>query len=373
VSLRSFRAPDEAAAEERAWRIVRTAFAGREPLPAPRRRARPLLVAAAVAALVAGALSSQGEAVLRSVREALGVERAQPALFALPTGGRILVTSDSGPWIVQADGEKRLLAGWRQASWSPGGHFVVVARSNELATLDPRGRVRWTLSRPRVALPRWGGGPVDTRIAYLTGSRLHVVAGDGTGDVAAGTRPAAARVGPAWWHGKRHVLAYADTRGRIVAYDAGSGAVLWRARAGAEPRALEWARDGHLLVRTAAGLELRGQAGQRIWRSAISGVAAASFSPDGRRIAVLRDRELLVLDARHPGATRRVFAGAGPFAGMTWSPDGKWLLVTWPSADQWLFVRVAGQRRIVAVSNVTRQFGGGAFPSLAGWCCSSAH
>ena len=47
--------------------------------------------------------------------------------------------------------------------------------------------------------------------------------------------------------------------------------------------------------------------------------------------------------------------------------DGRWLLLTWPTADQWVFVRVTGGRRIVAVSGITRQLGARA--SVAGWCC----
>ena len=70
-------------------------------------------------------------------------------------------------------------------------------------------------------------------------------------------------------------------------------------------------------------------------------------------------------------AGRVIFRGTGSFGDLAWSPDGRWLLVTWPTADQWVFVRVTGPRRIVAVSNVTRQFGGGAFPRIAGWCCSA--
>ena len=49
------------------------------------------------------------------------------------------------------------------------------------------------------------------------------------------------------------------------------------------------------------------------------------------------------------------------------SPDGRWLLVTWPAADQWVFVRVTARTQILAVSGITRQFGGGSFPLVAGW------
>ena len=95
------------------------------------------LAVAVVVAALAAVLSSPGRAVLDEVREAVGVERAQPALFSLPAPGRLLVASDAGVWVVQEDGSKRLLGPYREASWSPFGRFVVAARENELAALEP--------------------------------------------------------------------------------------------------------------------------------------------------------------------------------------------------------------------------------------------
>ena len=65
---------------------------------------------------------------------------------------------------------------------------------------------------------------------------------------------------------------------------------------------------------------------------------------------------------------RVIFSTAGELRGLTWSPDGRWLLSGLPEADQWVFVRVSGGHRIAAVSNVSSRFEG--FPRLAGWCCS---
>ena len=42
--------------------------------------------------------------------------------------------------------------------------------------------MRWSLARPDVRFPRWGGTKTDTRIAYLSGGQLRVVGGDGKGD-----------------------------------------------------------------------------------------------------------------------------------------------------------------------------------------------
>ncbi len=55
--------------------------------------------------------------------------------------------------------------------------------------------------------------------------------------------------------------------------------------------------------------------------------------------------------------------------------DGKWLLLGWESADQWLFIRSADVDRVLSVPNVSAQFEGGGqdevgFPHVAGWCCS---
>ena len=145
-------------------------------------------------------------AVVDRVREVVGVRRAAPALFTLPGGGRLLVGSDAGVWVVDQDGSKRLLAGYREASWSPFGRFVVATKRNELAALEPDGDVRWTIARPGVRFARWGGTATDTRIAYLSSHELRVVAGDGTDDHRVARR--VADVSPVWRTGAAHVLTY---------------------------------------------------------------------------------------------------------------------------------------------------------------------
>lgn len=342
---------------------MRRAYEERVPT---RRRTAPstkVLVAIAIlAVLVAGIASSPGRALLDSVREAVGVEHAQPALFSLPASGRLLVVSDDGPWIVQPDGSKRRLGDWREASWSPFGRFVIASRANELAALDAQGDVRWSLARPNVRFPSWGGSRTDTRVAYLTGGRLHVVAGDGTQDVDAG---AAAPVAPAWRPGARHVVAYVDPSGRVNVRDTDAGSLVWRSAPQAAPRLLAWSRDGRRLVLvTRARVVTLGAGGKLIAARPVPGVVAVAPAPHGTAVAVARARDVLVLDG---GRTTRVFAGGGPFGGVAWSPDGAWLVVSWPQADQWVFVRVRGPHRIRAVSNVGQQFDG--FPRLGAWCC----
>lgn len=76
-----------------------------------------------------------------------------------------------------------------------------------------------------------------------------------------------------------------------------------------------------------------------------------SLSPDGRMLALVRGgdaNDVVLANLESPGARlRRLFSGAGVRA-LVWSPDGRWLLVSWPAADQWVFVRVAGRPRIAA-------------------------
>lgn len=357
--------PGEADAAGRAWPVVAAAFDAREPVPQARRRA-PLFAAIGLAAAVAAGVTSPGRAVLGQIRATVGVEQAQPALFSLPAPGRVLAVSRSSAWVVQRDGSTRLLGPYSDAAWSPFGRFVAATTPLQLAALEPDGGKRWSLARPDVRLPSWGGTKTDTRIAYLTGSRLHVVAGDGTGDVDAGGLPAAARVRPEWRPGSGRVLAYADTRGRVTVY-AVEGSVLFRTGRLAGVRALAWSRRGSLLAATRDGLETYGQRGQRLARRVLPGIRDAAYSPDGRTLAVVRAGEVLLLDARKLRTLGRVFAGRGPFAGASWSPDGRWLLVSWPAADQWVFVQVVGPRRVVAVSNIAVQFDG--FPRVEGWCC----
>jgi hypothetical protein len=107
-------------------------------------------------------------------------------------------------------------------------------------------------------------------------------------------------------------------------------------------------------------------------------ITAGALSPDGHTLAfVLGGASSAVvvenLGAFHP-VERRVLAGSG-LGQLAWSPHGRWLLVSWPAANQWVFVRVMGRPRISAVSRIVQQFSAGVstwFPQLEGWCCSAA-
>lgn len=364
-------------ARERTLDVLRQAYSERERVSWPRRHARGLALAAAALAVAGAVASPPGRAVVDHVRKSIGVERSRPALFSLPAPGRLLVTSSAGSWVVSSDGSKRLLGPYREASWSPFGRFVVAARPNELAAVDPRGHVRWTLDRPAARLPRWGGTPTDTRIAYVSRRQLRVVAGDGTGDRLLGRD--AAPVAPAWRPGGGFVLAFVRA-GRVVVLDTATGRRLWQHRVGVV-LSLAWSgRGDRLLVRGSRSLLVLDAAGHSRFAlapsQAVAPIEAAALSPDGRALAFAQRAdgrsELRVISTLAPGAAeaRRVFSGQGTFTGLEWSPNGRWLLVAWPEADQWLFLRSAGIRAVRGVSQVSAQFEG-SFPVLEGWCCAA--
>jgi len=270
-----FRAPHEREAEERAWAVVGRAYARREPVAWPRRHWQPLVAAAVVAAIVAAALSPPGRSVVHSLRKAVGVQRAEPALFSLPTRGELLVTSRKGAWLVHQDGSKRLLGRYRDVTFSPHGLFIAGTRANQLVALDPQGNVRWTLARPSPRYPAWTGSRTDTRITYLSRGRPRMVAGDGTGDHAVPGR-------------------------RVPTPE------------------------------------------------------TATIHRQGAQSEVLAGR-------------RTVFRGTGVFDNVLVSPDHRWLLISWPTANQWVFVRLR-PRRIVGVARIAQQFGRNA--KLQAWCCA---
>jgi hypothetical protein len=106
------------------------------------------------------------------------------------------------------------------------------------------------------------------------------------------------------------------------------------------------------------------------WVSTLSGkLLAAAFEPQTHELAVqarfAHRSEVKLVDVDRPGHARLLFAGPGVFGDMAWSPDGKWLLVNWPSANQWVFLHGS---RVRAVGNVESQFG--QMLQLANaWCC----
>ncbi len=112
-------------------------------------------------------------------------------------------------------------------------------------------------------------------------------------------------------------------------------------------------------------------------------VGDAALSPDGRTVAlILGGDEVVVARTGSPHSPfRQLLAGTG-LRDVSWSPNGQWVLVGWPAADQWVFVHAVGQPRVAAVSRIAEQFSASAgvassagrsaahFPQLEGWCCT---
>ena len=369
-------APGEQEAGERSWELLRRAY--EERLPAPRERKwRPFVAIAVGVVIVAAALSPPGLAVWSSLRHAVrGAQNTKAALFSLPAPrSRLLVDSAEGAWVVQSDGSKRLLDGYRDASWSPHGLYLAAIHGDELRALEPNGDVHWSIGRAGLAAPRWSSrGNGDERVAYLAGSTLRVVGGDGRGD-----RSLARRVSPVVpaWRPRTHILAYVDGVGGLVVRSADTGATRWQTTLRQAPRALEWSDDGrYLLARGASSVTVLGAAGTPRLTPIGPGAAPivdAAFQPRTDAVAFIQHAGNRSVVWFYPRLTqdgtsaRRVISVAGVFDSVDWSPDARWLLLSWRSADEWLFIRSAAVRKVVPVAAIADNFGPSAMP--AGWCC----
>jgi hypothetical protein len=375
-AVRKFRAPDESGAEQRAWRVVQAAYLEREPVPSRARPRARLAIVPVLAVIAAGAvLSPAGATVGRFITRALGVRHAAPMLSSLPTPGRILLSGPAGTWTAAADGSIRRLGDWTQASWSPRGLYVAVASGDRLAAVDPRGNVHWAISRPDVSDPRWFS-PSGYRVAYLSAGTLRVIAGDGTGDRLLARNVAS--VAPAWRPGYSFQLAYVTADNRLVVRDGDTQQLIWTRRLQARPRELLWSGDGRRLVVVGshALLTYTGDGRRHATLHLPGGTAGdAALSPDGKLVAVvLGGRQLVAVEAGSPNSPVRQLLAVAGLRDVDFSPNGRWLVVELPAADQWVFVRALGAPRVAAVARIAQQFSSGqatkAFPRLEGWCCT---
>ncbi len=380
-------APEDDGARERSRRVVRAAFAGQHAVRARRRRWPAVVVVLALLPVAVGgaaAATTPDRGVGQWVREVFGAGKrdTRPALASVPGGGRLLVTGPGGVWVVSGDGRKRRLGAYDGASWSPRGLFVIAWRGRELTALDPGGRVRWSLpGTGAVASARWG--PVDGfRVAYVAGDEVRIVNGDGSADHRYGA--ARRRVAPAWRPDNTHVLAYVDGRDRVSVVAVDSRQRQWRSPPMPGVAELAWSPGGRRLLAVGRReVVLFDGSGRRLAsRPVPAGVSVrdAHWAPSGEEIALVRRRagrsEVVLLDAAHGLRARVPFKGPGKFGALAWSPSGGRLLVGWPEADQWLFLRPRGGGRLSAVANIARQFEPGAddpaFPRAVEWCCRSA-
>jgi hypothetical protein len=381
--LRTYQAPDEAAATARSWRVVAAAFAERVPV---RRRPRPLirvalvtgLLAVALAALLTPAGAEVGEWIEQRI--GLGPEETQPTLRGFPGGGRLLAVSDSGAWVVNPGGGMRRLGDYSEVDWSPRGLFAVGTRGRRITAMEPDGEPRWSFSRPGLlGNAAWAGGD-GFRVAYLErrGESVSLRVVDGRGEFDHLVARRAARVTPAWRPGRGYVITYATAAGGLRTVDADSGRLLWRGRDGA-PIQLAWTRDGRRLAAlTRDALLVYARDGRLLRRRDLppgTRALAVAPQPGGRRAALSFSRRgvsrvvSLRLDAA-AGHVVPMFTGSGTMRELAWSPNGRRLLVGWPEANQWLLLGAGRPRAFAGMSRQLDPGGTGAgFPRLAGWCC----
>ncbi len=112
-------------------------------------------------------------------------------------------------------------------------------------------------------------------------------------------------------------------------------------------------------------------------------MTGSALDAAGRRLAVAarqaerRASELLLYRLDRDARPSRLFAGPGSIEGLTWSIDGRVLVLGLPEADQWLLLRPRARGRLQEVSGIRRRFAGGSraaarpiapFPRPAGWC-----
>lgn len=211
--LRETPVPGETEAAQRGLRVVNEAFAEHKP---PRPAVLPrLAVAFALVTLLAALMLSPAGAKVRGWIDDVftaGVRNAEPALTQLPGGGRLLVHSADGAWVVHGDGSRRLLGRFAEATWSPRGLFVAVTSGRTLSAVDPEGNPRWSISAGApVSDPRWS--PSGVRIAYRAGRQLRVIVANGSGDAV--LDPLVAPLAPAWSPQGAHLLAYVDSGGKL--------------------------------------------------------------------------------------------------------------------------------------------------------------
>jgi hypothetical protein len=79
-------------------------------------------------------------------------------------------------------------------------------------------------------------------------------------------------------------------------------------------------------------------------------VAVSRLAPGGR------SSEVALMGPR--SRSRVLFRADARFTRLRFSPSGRWLLVAWPLADQWVYLRAGacGPSKVLAAPNVTRRF-----------------
>ena len=391
-ALQRIQAPDELDAQRRAWSLARAAFEAREPLElgsgateaAPRRgrggrapRGRDLAARAGARRLGAGR---------RDGREGGDAAGADLAARSGPAPRQL---QDAGRGSCSFDGSKRLLGAWSEGSWSPNAEFVAVHAAAR------GGRARPDGSRPVVARAlghrrgaRWSSevNPRDTRDRLPERAGARVVGGNGTGDKELRRLVGDRRSG---------VAARERSSSRSRRSTAGSSSstprsakTVWRTVPGRGARQLVWSEDGErLLALGERSLRVLDANGRKLWSIGLPvGPSGVAFVRESHRFVLVRyspatgRSDLVLLQAEaDPGEARFLYSAPGDFGSLAVSPNGKWLLVGWVNADQWLFLRLTAAKVQAVVEHlpaVRRRDRGQAdrerFPESVSWCCPAS-
>jgi WD40-like Beta Propeller Repeat len=390
-ALREAPIPVPAEAEQRGLELVEAAYAQRQ----PRRRRAPLprlaLAFSVTTLLAALLLSPAGAAVREWVDDVVttSAPRPEPQLAEIPGGGRLLVQSAVGPWVVQPDGARRLLGDYDEASWSPRGLYAAVVKGRTLSAVEVDGTPRWSIpAAARLGDPRWS--PSGERIVYRVGKTLRIVAGDGTGDrlLTRSTAP----VAPAWSPLGDAGLAYVSSAGMLRIVHGENGDDLAIGPAGSNVNEIEWGGGGATILATSprgvslqavqpSKVDARPRVGSRRELPLPRGstVVDSALAPERPAVAVVLTRSsdsgirssILIFGA---GAEKpwRLLDVPGSIDQVAWSPDGRRILIALSVSDQWLFFPV-GRGVGHAINNISAAFAPGrqvpSFPRIEGWCC----
>ena len=312
--------------------------------------------------------------VVDRVREAVGVEHAQPALFSLPAPGGCSSLGRRRSGSSRRTARSGCSAHTARQRWSPFGRFVVATRAQRARSARARRR------RPldaratgRVRSPRWTGTAQRHPDRYLDRTGLRHRRRRRHRRPRRGLRAASAPL--AWRPGPT------STRVRLR-----SAASRVR-RADTSKRRLGGPRPGTPGPRTSARMVERRAAAAvlhpallRVYESA---AAHRPGRPSARRRTPTRPSSRARTTSPYPGCrgARRSRARSGDGSGavqrrrellrpVTWSPDGRWLLVGSPTPTSGSSCRPEGTPPIAAVANVSAQFRSQAFPRVEGWCCA---